>query len=86
MSKSTGRRNISILTTAPAGSVSTLTQTTSGIEPAFMLKYTRRRKISQVSEGVEADFIDDFGDSWKEYDVYHHGFKNWMNETGLSED
>ncbi len=85
MSKNTGRRNISILTTAPAGSVSTLTQTTSGIEPAFMLKYTRRRKISQVSEGVEADFIDDLGDAWKEYEVYHHGFKNWMNETGLSE-
>jgi len=85
MSKQSGRRNISILTTAPAGSVSTLTQTSSGIEPAFMLKYTRRRKISQVTEGVEADFIDDLGDSWKEYDVYHHGFKNWMNKTGLSE-
>ncbi len=85
MSKSTGRRNISILTTAPAGSVSTLTQTSSGIEPAFMLKYTRRRKISQTTEGVEADFIDDLGDSWKEYEVYHHGFKNWMNKTGLSE-
>jgi len=85
MSRNVGRRNISILTTAPAGSVSTLTQTTSGIEPAFMLKYTRRRKISQISEDVEADFIDDLGDSWKEYDVYHHGFKNWMNETGLTE-
>ena len=85
MSKSTGRRNISILTTAPAGSVSTLTQTSSGIEPAFMLKYTRRRKISQTTEGVEADFIDDLGDSWKEYEVYHHGFKDWMDKTGLSE-
>jgi len=85
MSKQAGRRNISILTTAPAGSVSTLTQTSSGIEPAFMLKYTRRRKISQIAEGVEADFIDDLGDSWKEYDVYHHGFKDWMNKSGLSE-
>jgi len=85
MSKTSGRRNISILTTAPAGSVSTLTQTTSGIEPVFMLKYTRRRKISQTTEGVEADFIDDLGDSWKEYSVYHHGFKRWMNKTGLSE-
>jgi len=85
MSKQSGRRNISILTTAPAGSVSTLTQTTSGIEPAFMLKYTRRRKISQITEDVEADFVDDLGDSWKEYDVYHHGFKNWMNKSGLSE-
>jgi len=85
MSKLSGRRNISILTTAPAGSVSTLTQTTSGIEPAFMLKYTRRRKISQLSEGVDADFIDALGDAWKEYDVYHHGFKNWMNKTGLAE-
>ena len=85
MSKSSGRRNISILTTAPAGSVSTLTQTTSGIEPAFMLKYTRRIKITQESEGVAADFIDDLGDAWREYDVYHHGFKNWMNKTGLTE-
>lgn len=85
MNKVSGRRNISILTTAPAGSVSTLTQTTSGIEPAFMLKYTRRRKISQLSEGVQADFIDDLGDSWKEYDVYHHGFKKWMDISGQSE-
>jgi ribonucleoside-diphosphate reductase alpha chain len=85
MNKVSGRRNISILTTAPAGSVSTLTQTTSGIEPVFMLKYTRRRKISQLSEGVQADFIDDLGDSWKEYDVYHHGFKKWMDISGQSE-
>ena len=85
MSKTSGRRNISILTTAPAGSVSTLTQTSSGIEPAFMLKYTRRRKISQLAEGTEADFIDDLGDLWKEYDVYHHGFKQWMDISGQSD-
>jgi len=65
-------------------SVSTLTQTTSGIEPAFMLKYTRRRKITH-SENVEADFIDDMGDKWVEYDVYHHGVKQWMEATGLTD-
>ena len=84
LSSETGRRNIGILTTAPAGSVSTLTQTTSGIEPAFMLKYTRRRKISQSSEPVKVDFVDDLGDRWQEHTVYHHGFKKWMAVSGLT--
>jgi ribonucleoside-diphosphate reductase alpha chain len=78
-----GRRNIALTTTAPAGSVSTLTQTTSGIEPAFMLKYTRRRKITH-NENVEANFVDVMGDKWVEYDVYHHGVKQWMEATGNS--
>ena len=76
-----GRRNIALTTTAPAGSVSTLTQTTSGIEPAFMLKYTRRRKISH-SENIDANFVDDLGDKWVEYDVHHHGVQQWMDVTG----
>jgi ribonucleoside-diphosphate reductase alpha chain len=79
-----GRRNIANTTVAPGGSLSTLTQTTSGIEPAFMLKYTRRRKITH-SENVAADFIDGMGDQWVEYDVYHHGIKQWMETTGNSD-
>ena len=73
-----GRRNIALTTTAPAGSVSTLCQTTSGIEPAFLLSYTRRKKISNVDEDFAADFVDAVGDRWKEYTVYHHKFREWM--------
>ncbi len=76
MNQRWGRRNIAITTTAPAGSVSVLTQTTSGIEPAFMLHYKRRRK---VADSEAHDFIDDIGDRWKEYNVYHHGFEQWIN-------
>ena len=81
MNKATGRRNISITTTAPAGSVSVLTQTTSGIEPAYMLHYTRRKKITGQDEDANIDFIDDSGDKWQEYTVYHHGFKEWLDST-----
>ena len=77
----TGRRNIANTTTAPAGSVSCLTQTTSGIEPAFMLHYTRRRKINPQDVNARVDFIDDLGDKWQEYTVYHHKFKEWMDST-----
>jgi len=73
-----GRRNIANTTTAPAGSVSVLTQTTSGIEPAFMLHYTRRKKINPNDKHATVDFIDDSGDQWTEFDVYHHKFKEWM--------
>jgi len=73
-----GRRNIANTTTAPAGSVSVLTQTTSGIEPSFMLHYTRRKKINPNDENASIDFIDDSGDKWQEYTVYHHGFNKWM--------
>jgi len=77
----TGRRNIANTTTAPAGSVSCLTQTTSGIEPAFMLHYTRRRKINPQDTTARIDFVDDLGDKWQEYTVYHHKFKEWMDST-----
>ena len=80
-----GRRNIALTTTAPCGSVSVLTQTTSGIEPAFMLKYTRRKKINSNDPDATPDFVDDLGDKWQEFDVYHHGFKQWMDATGLTE-
>ena len=76
-----GRRNISNTTTAPAGSVSTLTQTTSGIEPAFMLHYTRRRKINPQDQDARVDFVDDLGDKWQEYTVYHHKFKEWLDSV-----
>lgn len=74
-----GRRNIANTTTAPAGSVSVLTQTTSGIEPAFMLHYTRRKKLTGQDAEARVDFVDDSGDKWQEYTVYHHGFKQWMD-------
>lgn len=78
LSKKFGRRNIAITTTAPAGSVSVLTQTTSGIEPAFMLHYMRRKKLTENDLDGRVDFVDDSGDRWQEYTVYHHGFKQWM--------
>ena len=78
--KEYGRRNIANTTTAPAGSVSCLTQTTSGIEPAFMLYYKRRKKV-QGDE--EVTFIDDVGDKWTEFNVYHHKFKEYMDWSGF---
>ncbi len=86
MTKRYGRRNIALTTTAPAGSVSVLTQTTSGIEPAYLLKYTRRKKITGQDEDARVDFIDDSGDRWQEYTVYHHGFKKWMNINDHSDE
>lgn len=76
-----GRRNIALLTTAPAGSVSIMTQTTSGCEPAYMLTYKRRRKIVS-NDDSRVDFTDPSGDRWQEYIVYHSGFQRWMNVTG----
>lgn len=73
-----GRRNIANTTTAPAGSVSCLTQTTSGIEPAFMLYYKRRKK---AVNGEKVMFVDDLGDEWTEFNVYHHGFKQYLDHT-----
>ena len=86
MSKKYGRRNIALTTTAPAGSVSVLTQTTSGIEPAFMLHYTRRKKLTENDVEGRVDFVDDSGDRWQEYSVYHHGFKKWMDTIEVAED
>jgi ribonucleoside-diphosphate reductase alpha chain len=81
--KKHGRRNISTTTTAPVGSVSTMTQTTSGIEPSFLLRYTRRKKINPTDKSaVKVDFTDDMGDKWQEFTVYHHGFRKWMEVTG----
>lgn len=77
-----GRRNIAITTTAPAGSVSCLTQTTSGIEPAFLVSYTRRKKVNPNDINSRVDFVDQLGDKWQEYKVYHNGYKKWMEVTG----
>ena len=85
MWKNTGRRNIALTTTAPVGSVSCLTRTTSGIEPAFLLSYKRRRKITQGDLTSRVDFVDPMGDKWQEYTVYHHWFKKWMEVTGKSD-
>jgi ribonucleoside-diphosphate reductase alpha chain len=85
MWKETGRRNIALTTTAPVGSVSCLTRTTSGIEPAFLLSYKRRRKITQGDLTSRVDFVDPLGDKWQEYTVYHHWFKKWMDVTGKTD-
>lgn len=79
-----GRRNIACLTIAPTGSVSILTQTTSGIEPAFSVAYKRRRKINPNDKNTKVDFIDESGDSWEEYNVFHPGFKKWLKLKGYS--
>ena len=79
-----GRRNIAILTIAPTGSVSILTQTTSGIEPAFMVAYRRRRKINPNDKNSNSAFIDEVGDHWEEYNVYHHGFRKWIEVVGYT--
>jgi len=83
--KKHGRRNIALTTTAPAGSVSVLTQTTSGIEPAFMLFYKRRKKVNGDDPSVRVDFVDPLGDKWQEYTVYHHAFKKWMEVNHKTE-
>ena len=86
MCKRHGRRNIALTTTAPAGSVSTLTQTSSGIEPVYLLSYTRRKKITGQDVNASVDFVDDVGDKWQEYNVYHHGYQQWMTITGNNDD
>lgn len=73
-----GRRNVNISTIAPTGSVSILTQTTSGIEPLFKAYYIRRKKINPGEEGVRVDFVDKTGDSWQEFPVLHPQFKEWI--------
>lgn len=82
MYKKYGRRNIALTTTAPAGSVSMLTQTTSGIEPAYLLSYVRRKKINPSDKSARVDFTDALGDRWQEFVVYHPGVKRWMEATG----
>ncbi len=83
--KKYGRRNIALTTTAPGGSVSILSQTTSGIEPAFMLFYKRRKKVNEDDPSARIDFVDTLGDKWQEYTVYHHAFKKWMEINNKSE-
>ena len=77
-----GRRNISISTVAPTGSLSMLAQTSSGIEPVFMLSYKRRRKVNADDPNAKVDFIDDMGDAFEEFTVYHHKLKEWMRISG----
>jgi len=77
-----GRRNVSISTTAPTGSVSMLTQTSSGIEPVFMLSYTRRKKVNTSDKDIKIDFTDQSGDKWQHYEVLHPKFKLWKEITG----
>ena len=77
-----GRRNIALLTIAPTGSTSIMSQTTSGIEPVFLPVYKRRRKVNPNDKDIRVDFVDEVGDSWEEYIVFHHHFKTWMNTNG----
>lgn len=78
-----GRRNIVCLTIAPTGTTSLMTQTTSGIEPVFMPVYKRRRKVNPGDADVHVDFVDEVGDSFEEYIVYHKKFLEWMNINGI---
>ena len=77
-----GRRNISILTNAPTGSVSILSQTSSGLEPVFRNSYVRRRKLGHDEVDVKADFVDELGDRWKEFEVFHHNVQQWRDAQG----
>ncbi|WP_313111561.1 adenosylcobalamin-dependent ribonucleoside-diphosphate reductase [Aequorivita sediminis] len=81
-----GRRNIALLTIAPTGTTSLMTQTSSGIEPVFMPVYKRRRKVNPNDKNVRVDFVDEVGDSWEEYVVFHHRFKQWMEVNGIATD
>lgn len=77
-----GRRNIALLTIAPTGTTSLMTQTSSGIEPVFMVSYKRRRKVNPNDQSVRVDFVDEVGDSWEEYHVFHHKFITWLEVNG----
>ena len=81
--KKSGRRNIACLTIAPTGTTSIMTQTTSGIEPVFLPVYKRRRKVNPNDENVTIDFVDEVGDAFEEYVVYHHKFLEWMRTQGI---
>lgn len=79
-----GRRNIALLTIAPTGTTSLMTQTTSGIEPVFMPFYKRRRKVNPNDQNVTVSFTDEVGDSWEEYNVFHHKFLTWLETNGYN--
>ncbi|MFR9567121.1 MAG: ribonucleoside-diphosphate reductase, adenosylcobalamin-dependent, partial [Rikenellaceae bacterium] len=80
--KSVGRRNIAMLTIAPTGTTSLMSQTTSGIEPVFRAVYKRRRKINPSDKDKVATFVDETGEKFEEYNVYHHNFVKWLAATG----
>ena len=80
--KKYGRRNISLLTIAPTGTTSLMTQTTSGIEPVFLPVYKRRRKVNPNDKDSTVTFVDELGDSWEEYNVFHHNFLKWLKVNG----
>jgi len=82
--KRVGRRNIAMLTIAPTGSVSICTQTTSGIEPVFMVAYKRRRKVNPNERNTKVDFVDEVGDSWEEYNVFHPKFETWLSVNNFN--
>ncbi len=79
-----GRRNIALLTIAPTGTTSLMTQTTSGIEPVFMPYYKRRRKVNPNDKNVKVSFTDKVGDSWEEFNVFHHKFLVWLEVNGYN--
>ncbi len=79
-----GRRNVAMLTIAPTGSVSILTQTTSGLEPVFAVSYKRRRKVNPNDRNVKITFKDEIGDTWEEYNVFHHKFITWLEINGYN--
>ncbi len=81
-----GRRNIACLTVAPTGTTSIMTQTTSGIEPVFQPVYKRRRKVNPNDKNVHVDLVDEVGDSFEEFIVFHHKFITWMNANGHTYD
>ncbi len=81
-----GRRNISLLTIAPTGTTSLMTQTTSGIEPVFMPVYKRRRKVNPSDTQSNVSYVDEVGDSWEEYNVFHHKFIEWLRINGYDPD
>lgn len=79
-----GRRNIALLTIAPTGSVSICTQTSSGIEPVFMVSYRRRRKVNPNDKDAKVSFTDEQGDTWEEYNVFHPKFLKWLKLNGYN--
>lgn len=81
-----GRRNIALLTIAPTGTTSMMSQTTSGIEPVFLVSYKRRRKVNPNDKNVVVSFVDEVGDSWEEYHVFHHKFMDWLKANNYEEE